>query len=101
MDMADYVFYGFVAVLVMIVYALLGILKTLLSIDKKLGDHEHSDAIMDLKDEIAGVRQVLEEIRYTTDLIETYALPTPEQRETIDSIRVDQEIDEMISSKKN
>lgn len=99
--MADYVFYGFVVVLVMIVYALLGILKTLLSIDKKLGDHDNSDAIMDLKEEIAGIRQALEEIRYTTDLIETYALPTPKQRETIDSIRVDQEIDEMISSKKN
>jgi|GEM_PF-5834245 len=96
--------------LVIFIVLILLILWVLVSINGKLsvlvnqqGQHqpEKDDLVSDIRDELSEIKGILESIRYTTDIIENYQLPTNEERKMIDQIRVDQEIDAMIDSRKN
>lgn len=95
-----------------VVVILLLILLVLCSINKKLGllcvrlpnddiSPVHDEHMYDIKNILSEIKVTLEEIKYTTDLIEEYKIPTPSERKSIDQYRIDQEIDEMLSERKS
>ncbi|CND06982.1 Uncharacterised protein [Yersinia frederiksenii] len=68
---------------------------------KSIDDVLDSQYLIDIKDEITSIRQAIEDIKYTTDIIENYKLPSQSERQMIDQIRVDDEISEMLDAKRN
>ncbi|EES9905093.1 hypothetical protein FVR26_004650 [Escherichia coli] len=95
--------------LIVFVVVLVIILFVLLSISKKLSQMiEHSsnrakeeEHIIDIKEILSDIKITLDEIKYTTDPIEQYKIPTPNERKAIDQYRIDLEIDEMLSKRKD
>ncbi|EOU8813619.1 hypothetical protein ACN0BC_001650 [Escherichia coli] len=95
--------------LIVFVVVLVIILFVLLSISKKLSQMiEHSsicakeeEHLIDIKEILYDIKITLDEIKYTTDLIEQYKIPTPNERKAIDQYRIDLEIDEMLSNRKD
>lgn len=89
-----------IAVLLFSIYTRIGARPSETHID--LG---HSD---DLKDEVRAIREELERlnssvenINYTTDIIEKYRLPDAQERKMLDEIRIDNEISEMMDKNRN
>ncbi|MHA6350998.1 hypothetical protein [Escherichia coli] len=65
---------------------------------KSTKEEEH---LIDIKEILSDIKITLDEIKYTTDLIEQYKIPTPNERKAIDQYRIDLEIDEMLSKRKD
>ncbi|WP_108938167.1 hypothetical protein [Escherichia coli] len=90
--------------LIVFVVVLVIILFVLLSISKKLSQMiEHSsnrakeeEHIIDIKEILSDIKITLDEIKYTQ-----YKIPTPNERKAIDQYRIDLEIDEMLSKRKD
>lgn len=93
----------FIVLILLIIWVLVSINGKLSMLVNQQNQHqpEKDDLVSDIRDELSEIKGILESIRYTTDIIENYQLPTNEERKMIDQIRVDQEIDAMIDSRKN
>ncbi|EPE4838931.1 hypothetical protein ACSIZT_004364 [Yersinia enterocolitica] len=93
-----------IVLLILILITLVNLSKTLSKkfgpTDKPIDDVLDSQYLIDIKDEISNIRQSIEDIKYTTDIIENYKLPSPSERQLIDQIRVDEEISEMLDEKR-
>lgn len=98
------IFGAFVVVLALILFVLLSINKKLSIIAGRFYEQQNKpfedEHIFDVKDTLSEIKILLEEIKYTTDLVEKYKIPTPDERKSIDQMRIDFEIDEMLSRRK-
>ena len=91
----------FVVVLVIILFVLLSISKKLSQLIEHSSNRAKEDYLIDIKEILSDIKITLDEIKYTTDLIEQYKIPTPNERKAIDQYRIDLEIDEMLSKRKD
>lgn len=88
--------------------AFLLIFSVLMSINQKLSmliqnkamPQAEDENIVEIRECVAEIKSILEDIKYTTDIIENYKLPTHSERKAIDQYRVDQEIDDMLNQKR-